>query len=99
MDSGFDNLLSVVPWLLIAFSALQLYRSARTYVRTQRITPQLLGFFFLGIAFGCMGVAQLRNWIPRGLRIALDLTGVVFALLSIGVLIVYEKPWAPKPKA
>jgi hypothetical protein len=100
MDSGSDSqLFAGIAWLLFAFSAMQLYRAARLYLRTRRITAQLLDIFIFGIAFGCIGGTHFRDSIPPGMLKTLALIGGVSGVLGAVVFVVYEKPWASKPPA
>ena len=47
-----NTVLAVTPWFLLAACVMQLYRSARLYLKTRLVTAQLFGIFALGIAFG-----------------------------------------------
>ena len=100
MLSEFETLLEAAfPWIMLAFCALQLYRSARIYRRTRRVTAQLLAIFALGIAFGCWGVAHFRDSIPRGLRITADLVALIILLVSLVPYVHSLDRFEPKPPA
>jgi hypothetical protein len=90
MHSNFVSLyVSVFPWIMLAAFAMQLWRSARIYQRTRRITAQLTGIIAMGIVFGCFGLSEvLSNASHRGLAITTDLVGLAFAVLTVVAFIV-----------
>jgi hypothetical protein len=101
MHANFVSLfVSVFPWIMLAAFAMQLWRSARIYQRTRRITAQLTGIIAMGIVFGCFGLSEvLSNTSHRGLAITTDLVGLALTLLAVVAFLVDESRLESKPPA
>jgi hypothetical protein len=100
MHSDFVGLFySVFPWIMLAAFAMQLWRSARIYQRTRRITARLTGIIAMGVVFGCLGLSDVLHANHRGLAITTDLAGLAFTLLAVVAFLVDESRLESKPPA
>jgi len=85
---------AVLPWAAFAVMAVYLYKGARVYLNTRRITSRVCGLLAYALGWMSLGITHYHQAFSRSQRIAVGVIGVGGFLVA-GILISY---WAKPPQ-